>query len=61
LTIVNIPRHFVEIDGASAPREPILRIAGQAVAEMTEWSMWKLDEVYVAVLIGAVVVKVRDG
>jgi putative transposase len=56
-----IPAHFAEICGASAPEETISRITGKAAAGMDEWASRPLDVVHVAVFIDAIVVRVRDG
>src|SRR4051794_36775941 len=61
MTTGEISAHFAEIYGASVSKETISRITDKVVAEMTEWSTRPLDEVYVAVFIDAIVVKVRDG
>jgi transposase-like protein len=61
MTTGEISAHFAEIYGASVSKETVSRITDKAVAEMTEWSTRPLDEVYVAVFIDAIVVKVRDG
>src|SRR5919205_2617049 len=61
LTTGEISAHFSEIYGASISKETISRITDKVVAEMTEWSSRPLDDVYVAVFIDAIVVKVRDG
>ena len=53
--------HFADIYSASISKETISRITDKVVAEMTEWSSRPLDDVYVAVFIDAIVVKVRDG
>jgi transposase-like protein len=37
------------------------RITDRVIEEMTDWSVRPLDEVYAAVFIDAIVVKVRDG
>ena len=42
-------------------KETISRITDKVVEEMTEWCNRPLDEVYAAVFIDAVMVKVRDG
>lgn len=61
LTTGEISAHFAEIYGASVSKETVSRITDKVVAEMQEWSSRPLDEVYVAVFIDALVVKVRDG
>ncbi len=61
LTTGEISAHFAEIYGASVSKETVSRITDKVVAEMQEWSARPLDEVYVAIFIDAIVVKIRDG
>src|SRR5689334_10339471 len=61
LTTGEISAHFAEIYGASVSKETISRITDRVIEEMNEWASRPLDEVYAAVFIDAVVVKVRDG
>ncbi|MGW1744001.1 IS256 family transposase, partial [Nocardia sp. NPDC001965] len=61
LTTGEISAHFAEIYGASVSKETVSRITDKVVAEMQEWSSRPLDEVYVAIFIDAIVVKIRDG
>src|SRR3954451_845212 len=61
LTTGEIAAHFAEIYGASVSKETISRITDKVVEEMQDWSHRPLDEVYAAVFIDAIVVKVRDG
>jgi putative transposase len=61
LTTGEISAHFAEIYGASVSKETISRITDKVVEEMTDWTHRPLDEVYAAVFIDAIVVKVRDG
>ncbi|MEU2032622.1 IS256 family transposase [Nocardia amamiensis] len=61
LTTGEISAHFSEIYGASVSKETVSRITDKVVAEMQEWSSRPLDEVYVAIFIDAIVVKIRDG
>src|SRR5256714_5175127 len=61
LTTGEISAHFAEIYGASVSKETISRITDKVIQEMTDWSHRPLDEIYAAVFIDAVVVKVRDG
>ena len=61
LTTGEISAHFAEIYGASVSRETISRITDKVIEEMTEWSHRPLNEIYAAVFIDAIVVKVRDG
>ena len=61
LTAGEISAHFAGIYGASVPEETISRITGKVIEEMTGWCNRPLDEVYAAVFVDAVMVKVRDG
>src|SRR5262252_8864244 len=61
LTTGEISAHFHEIYGASVSKETISRITDKVLEEMTDWCSRPLDEVYAAVFIDAVMVKVRDG
>jgi transposase-like protein len=61
LTTGEISAHFAEIYGASVSKETISRITGKVIEEMQAWQQRPLDEIYAAVFIDAVVVKVRDG
>ena len=61
LTTGEICAHFAEIYGASVSKETISRITDKVLEEMTGWCSRPLDEVYAAIFIDAIVVKVRDG
>ena len=61
LTTGEISAHFAEIYGASVSKETVSRITDRVLEEMTDWSVRPLDEVYAAIFIDAIVVKVRDG
>jgi len=61
LTTGEISAHFAEIYGASVSRETISSITDKVIEEMNEWAVRPLDEIYAAVFIDAIVVKVRDG
>jgi transposase-like protein len=61
LTTGEISAHFAEIYGASVSKETISRITDRIVEEMQSWQARPLDEVYAAIFIDAVVVKIRDG
>ena len=61
LTTGEISAHFAEIYGASVSKETISRITDRVVEEMQTWQSRPLDEIYVAVFIDAIVVKIRDG
>jgi len=61
LTTGEISAHFAEMYGVSVSKETISRITETVVAEMETWRNRPLDEVYAAIFIDAVTVKVRDG
>jgi len=61
LTTGEISAHFAEIYGASVSKETVSRITDRVVEEMQSWQARPLDEVYTAIFIDAVVVKIRDG
>ena len=61
LTTREISAHFAEIYGASVSKETISRITDKVIDEMNNWSARPLDEIYAAVFIDAIVVKIRDG
>jgi transposase-like protein len=61
LTTGEISAHFAEIYGASVSKETISRITDKVLEEMQDWASRPLDDVYAAVFIDAIVVKVRDG
>src|SRR6476659_2153786 len=61
LTTGEISAHFAEIYGASVSKETVSRITDRVLEEMNDWSVRPLDEVYAAIFIDAISVKVRDG
>jgi transposase-like protein len=61
LTTGEISAHFAEIYGASVSKETISRITDKVIEEMQAWQARPLEEIYAAVFIDAIVVKVRDG
>jgi putative transposase len=61
LTTGEISAHFAEIYGASVSKETVSRITDRVIEEMQAWQSRPLDEIYAAVFIDAIVVKVRDG
>src|ERR1700744_915966 len=61
LTTGEISAHFAEIYGASVSKETVSRITDRVVEEMQAWATRPLNEVYAAVFIDAIVVKIRDG
>ena len=61
LTTGEISAHFDQIYGASVSKETISRITDKVMEEMQAWATRPLNEVYAAIFIDAIVVKVRDG
>ena len=61
LTTGEISAHFAHIYGASVSKETVSRITDKVVEEMTDWQNRPLDEVYAAIFVDAIMVKVRDG
>jgi transposase-like protein len=61
LTTGEISAHFAEIYGASVSKETVSRITDKVIEEMQAWQQRPLDEIYAAVFIDAIVVKIRDG
>lgn len=61
LTTGEIWAHFEQIYGASVSKETISRITDKVLEEMQTWATRPLDEVYAAIFIDAIMVKVRDG
>jgi putative transposase len=61
LTTSEISAHFEQIYGASVSKETISRITDKVIEEMQTWARRPLDEVYAAIFIDAIMVKVRDG
>ena len=61
LTTGEISAHFDQIYGASVSKETISRITDKVIEEMQAWLTRPLNEVYAAIFIDAIVVKVRDG
>jgi putative transposase len=61
LTTGEISAHFAEIYGASVSKETVSRITDKVIEEMNDWVRRPLDEIYAAVFVDAIMVKVRDG
>ena len=61
LTTGEISAHFAQIYGASVSKETICRITDKVIEEMQAWAAGRSSEVYAAIFIDAIVVKVRDG
>ena len=60
-TTGEISAHFAQIYDAQVSKETISRITDKVIEEMTQWQNRPLDEVYAAIFIDAIVVKIRDG
>ena len=61
LTTGEISAHFAEIYGASVSKDTVSRITDKVVEDMQAWSSRPLQQVYAAIFIDAIMVKVRDG
>jgi putative transposase len=61
LTTGEISAHFAEIYGASVSKETVSRITDRVIEEMQAWASRPLDDVYAAIFIDVIVVKIRDG
>ena len=61
LTTGEVFAHFAEVYGASVSKDTVSRITDRVIAEMAQWMARPLDNVYAAVFIDAIYVKVRNG
>lgn len=61
LTTGEISAHLAEVYGASVSKDTISRITDKIVEEMQAWRARPLERVYAAILVDAIMVKVRDG
>ncbi len=61
LTTGEISAHFAQVYGASVSKETVSRITDKVIEEMQAWATRPLSEVYAAIFIDAIIVKVRDG
>jgi transposase-like protein len=61
LTTGEISAHFAQIYGASVSKETVSRITDKVIEEMQTWVARPLEQVYAAIFIDAIMVKVRDG
>jgi putative transposase len=61
LTTGEIAAHFEQIYGASVSKETVSRITDKVLEEMQAWATRPLEQVYSAIFIDAIMVKVRDG
>jgi putative transposase len=61
LTTGEVQAHLAEVYGTDISRETISKITDAILDEMAEWLNRPLEQVYAAVFIDAIVVKIRDG
>jgi putative transposase len=61
LTTGEISAHLGEVYGAEVSKDTVTRITDRVIEEMTAWWARPLEQVYAAVFIDAIMVKVRDG
>jgi putative transposase len=61
LTTGEVSAHLAEVYGTSVSRETVSKITDAILEEMGEWLNRPLEQVYAAVFIDAIVVKIRDG
>jgi len=61
LTTGVISAYFAENYGASVWKQTISRISDKVIEEMNGWSARPLGEIYAAVFIDAISLKIRDG
>lgn len=61
LTTGEVQAHLAEVYGSNVSRETISKITDAILGEMSEWLNRPLEQVYAAVFIDAIVVKIRDG
>jgi putative transposase len=61
LTTGEVQAHLAEVYGTNVSRETISKITDAILGEMADWLNRPLEQVYAAVFIDAIVVKIRDG
>lgn len=61
LTIGELSAYFEQIYGASVSKETVSPATDKAIGEMQSWASRPLNEVYAAIFVDAIVVKVGDG
>jgi putative transposase len=61
LTTGEVSAHLAEVYGTTVSRETVSKITDAILEEMAEWLNRPLEQVYAAVFIDAIVVKIRDG
>ncbi|KLU10935.1 IS256 family transposase [Kocuria sp. SM24M-10] len=61
LTTGEISAHLGEVYGAEVSKDTVTRITDRVIEEMQAWWARPLEDVYAAIFIDAIMVKVRDG
>jgi len=61
LTTGEVQAHLAEVYGTDVSRETVSKITDAILGEMSDWLNRPLEQVYAAVFIDAIVVKIRDG
>jgi putative transposase len=61
LTTGEVQAHLAEVYGTEVSRETVSKITDAILEEMHDWLNRPLEQVYAAVFIDAIVVKIRDG
>jgi putative transposase len=61
LTTGEISAHFADVYGASVSKDTVSKITDRVTEEMQAWWQRPLENVYAAVFIDAIMVKIRDG
>jgi transposase-like protein len=61
LTTGEVQAHLAEVYGASVSRETISKITDTILEQMADWLNRPLEQVYAAMFIDAIVIKIRDG
>lgn len=61
LTTGEVQAHLAEVYGTDVSRETVSKITDAILEEMHDWLNRPLEQVYAAVFIDAIVVKIRDG
>jgi transposase-like protein len=61
LTTGEVQAHLAEVYGTNVSRETVSKITDTILEEMGDWLNRPLEQVYAAVFIDALVVKIRDG
>lgn len=61
MTTGDIAAHLAEVYDTEVSRDLVSTVTNKVVAEMKEWQARPLDPVYPVIIIGAIVLKVREG